>query len=256
MAIITNSDELSTLRTGGKRLARILQLLAADVRPGARTDELDTRAEQLIRDGGDVPAFLNYQPEGASRPYPATLCLSINDEIVHGIPTEHPRTIRDGDIVSLDLGLIHDGLVVDAALTVGAGKLDEGGARLLQATEEALAAGISAARPGNTIGDIGASVEAIAEKWGYRTPYELGGHGVGRSVHEDPHIPNFGDPGTGERIVEGMVLALEPMLTEGSDEIVLGDDGYTFKTADGSRAAHFEHTVFVTKNGAEVITRE
>lgn len=255
MAVFDQQNDLDRLREGGRRLAEILELLAAEVMPGVSTTALNDRAEALIREQGDIPAFLNYSPEGASRPYPAALCVSINDEIVHGIPNEMPKILKEGDIVSLDLGLIHGGLITDAAVTVGVGKLDAKAVVLIDATREALAAGIAAARGGNTIGDIGNAIDAMAARRDFSIPYELGGHGVGRKVHEEPHVPNFGEPHEGALLVPGMVLALEPMLCEGEGRIREIGDGYTLSTADGSRSAHFEHTVLITEGEAEILTR-
>ncbi|MEK7179745.1 MAG: type I methionyl aminopeptidase, partial [Patescibacteria group bacterium] len=206
------------------------------------------------RDGGDEPCFLGYTPEGARRPYPATLCVSINDEVVHGIPNESVKILQEGDIVGLDLGLTHKGVIVDAAITVPVGEVSEEVKRLLAATERALAAGIAQAIPGNHMGDISHAIQKEIEGAGFRVVKELGGHGVGDMVHEEPFIPNFGHPGDGELLSEGMVLALEPISTAGKAAVILAPDGYTYRTKDGSRSAHFEHTILIEKGGARIIT--
>ncbi|MDD3531479.1 MAG: type I methionyl aminopeptidase [Candidatus Pacebacteria bacterium] len=252
--IITNDTERGDLIEGGKRLAAVLAALRARVAPGVTTEELDTLAEQLIREGGDTPCFLGYTPEGARRPYPATLCVSINDEVVHGIPNESSQTLKEGDIVGLDLGLTHNGIVVDAAITVSVGKVGDETKKLLRATEAALAAGIAAAVPGKHVGDISHAIQNEIEDAGFKVIKELGGHGVGELVHEEPFIPNFGRPGEGELLEEGMVLALEPISSAGKAAVVLAPDGYTFRTKDGSRSAHFEHTILLEKGGATIVT--
>lgn len=252
--VITSATEKEHLLEGGKRLAAVLEALRAKTAPGVSTEELDDLAESMIREGGDEPCFLGYTPEGAHRPYPATLCVSINDEIVHGIPNEDPKILKEGDIVGLDLGLRHEGIVVDAAITVAVGKVNDESVRLMRATESALAAGIAAAVPGNHVGDISAAIQEEIEKAGFTVVKELGGHGVGDRVHEEPFIPNFGRPGRGALLEEGMVLALEPISSAGKAAVILAPDGYTFRTKDGSRSAHFEHTILIEKGGARIIT--
>lgn len=254
MTITSESEKLSLIE-GGKRLGRILQELKAKVAPGVTTEELDAYAEQTIRDGGDEPSFLGYTPEGALRPYPATLCISINSDVVHGIPNESVKTLKEGDLVSLDLGLTHDGIVVDAAITVPVGNVNEEEKKLLWATEEALSAGIAAAVPGNYVGDISSAIQEVIEKAGFKVVRELGGHGVGNVVHEEPFVPNVGKKGDGELLEEGMVLALEPIANAGKAAVILSSDGYTFRTKDGSKSAHFEHTILIEKEGARIITK-
>ena len=251
---IQNEQQRATLIEAGKRLARVLAALEKKVAPGVSTEELDDLAEALIREGGDTPAFLGYTPEGARRPYPATLCVSINDEIVHGIPNESPKLLTAGDIVGLDLGLDHGGIIVDAAITVPVGAVDEASRKLLRATEDALTAGIAAAVPGNHVGDISRAIQEVIEKAGFAVVKDLGGHGVGDVVHEEPYIPNFGHKGSGEMLTEGMVLALEPISSAGKGSVLLAPDGYTYRTKDGSRSAHFEHTILLEKDGARIIT--
>jgi methionyl aminopeptidase len=257
---IKTAEEIVHLREGGKRLARIVREVAKDVHPGVSVADLDALAERLTREGGDTPAFLGYSPRGAKRAYPASICISVNDEVVHGIPNENPHILKDGDIVSLDYGVTHQGLITDHAVTVIAGRGDQKAKRLIKATEEALMAGIKAARgglpgQGAHVGDISAAVQKVGQKYGYGIVWELGGHGVGYRVHEEPYIPNFGERGTGPELVPGMVLAIEPMFTEGSPDVKLMPDGYTFVTRDHSRAAHFEHTIVVTKGAPEILTR-
>ncbi len=251
---IKNDAERAYLIEGGRRLAAVLDALRKKVAPGVTTEELDDLAEQLIREGGDEPCFLGYTPEGAGRPYPATLCVSINDEVVHGIPNESTRVLKEGDIVGLDLGLRHEGIVVDAAITVPVGQVNEETKKLLRATESALTAGIAAAVPGKHVGDIGYAIQQEIEKAGFKVIKELGGHGVGELVHEEPFIPNYGRPGEGEVLEEGMVLALEPISSAGKASVMLSADGYTFRTKDGSKSAHFEHTILLEKSGPLVVT--
>lgn len=253
--IAKTNEEIEILREGGKRLARILAAISAHVRPGVRTDELDTLARKLIEEGGDTPSLLGYHPSFAARPYPSTMCISVNDEVVHGIPSENPIELKEGDIVGFDLVMQHKGLHTDMAVTVPVGEVDETAQKLIAVTREALARGILAARAGNHIGDIAHAIESYAHEHGFSVVEDLGGHGVGRAVHEEPHVPNFGRPGTGPELISGMVLALEPMLNEGTKEVTLDDDGYTFRTADGKRSTHFEHTILITEGDAEIITK-
>lgn len=251
---IRNDTQRANLIEAGKRLAAVLEQLKAAVAPGVTAEELDDLAEARIREGGDTPAFLGYTPEGAPRPYPATLCVSINDEVVHGIPNESKKVLKEGDIVGLDLGLIHEGIIVDAAITATVGQPDTLSKKLLYATEEALAAGIAEALPGNHVGDISHAIGTVIERAGFSVVKSLGGHGVGDLVHEEPFIPNYGRAGTGPLLVEGMVLALEPISSAGKATVILAPDGYTYKTKDGSRSAHFEHTILIEKGEARIIT--
>ena len=222
---------------------------------GVSTQHLEDYARELIKEGGDKAAFLNYTPRGAKRPYPAALNVSINDEIVHGIPNEDPTILKEGDIVSLDLGLTHNGLITDSALTVSIGKISAEEKKLIKHCEEALYIGIKQARGGGRVGDISHSIESFIRPLGYGIPEGLAGHGVGYKVHEDPFVPNEGRKGTGEKLVPGMVIAIEPMLTLGSPRIILCRDGYTYKTADGSYAAHFEHTIAITDTDPIILTK-
>jgi methionyl aminopeptidase len=254
MIIIKTPQEIKMLREGGARLASILHKVKDKVEPGVSTKELDKYAEKLIREGGDAPAFLNYQPQGAKVPFPASLCVSVNDEVVHGIPKEH-KILKEGDIVSIDLGLVHKGLYTDMALTVPVGSANVASLQLIEVTKQALQAGIEAAQAGNTVGDIGNSIESFVRSYKYGIVEVLSGHGVGRAIHEDPYIPNFGKKGTGAKLTPGMVIAIEPMLNQGTKNVILESDGYTFRTSDGKRSAHFEHTVLITKSEPEILTK-
>lgn len=254
MIKLKTKEDIAILREGGRRHAKILAELAAMVKPGVSTADLNKRADELIAEGGDTAAFLNYKPVGARRKYPASLCVSINDEVVHGIPNEDPKIIQEGDLVSLDLGLVHKGLITDAAVTVGAGTISKAHTKLLEVTKAALMAGIKEAKGGRHVGDISNAIErhGIAGKYGIVE--ELSGHGVGYHVHEDPYVPNYGDAGMGEVLQPGMVIAIEPMFNMGSKEVKLEKDGYTYKTVDGKVSAHFEHTIVITKGEPEILT--
>ena len=253
--IVRTSEDREGIIESGRRLGVVLSEVAKIVAPGVSTEELDRLAEKLIREGGDEPAFLDYTPERAARPYPASLCVSVNDDVVHGIPNEAPRILKEGDIVALDLGLIHKGYVSDSAITVAVGNIDDTSKKLMSVTKEALENGIKAARPGNRIGDISHAIESTYKGTGFSVVRILGGHGVGGSVHEEPWIANVGKPGTGPEVVEGMVLALEPIANAGKATVVLASDGYTYRTKDGSRSAHFEHTILIEKEKTLVVTR-
>ncbi len=255
MVIIKTPEEIEILREGGKRLAEVLYKLRDMVKPGVSTKDLDMYAEKLIREMGDVPAFLNYRPAGAKKPFPASLCVSVNDEVVHGIPNKK-RILKEGDIVSLDLGLKHKNLFTDMAITVPVGKVSANNQKLMEVTEKALQVGIDAVRAGGMVGDIGNAIESFVRSQGkYGIVEVLSGHGVGRAIHEDPYIPNFGKAGKGEKLVSGMVVAIEPMLNLGTKNVTIDEDGYTFRTADGKSSAHFEHTILITDAGAEILTK-
>lgn len=249
---VRTQEERARIIEAGRRLGVVLEEVSKMVAPGVTTKELDELAERLIREGGDQPAFKGYAPEG-SKPYPATLCISVNDEVVHGLPGS--RALQEGDIVSLDLGLIHEGLITDSAVTVPVGKVSESSRRLMEATRASLEATIAAARVGGYVGDLGHATESAYKGTGFSVVKVLGGHGVGTAVHEEPYIANFGHKGDGEELEEGMVLALEPIANEGKAAVVLADDGFTYRSKDGSRSAHFEHTILLEKDGPLVITR-
>ncbi|HXK34909.1 MAG TPA: type I methionyl aminopeptidase [Candidatus Paceibacterota bacterium] len=253
MITIKTKEDIEILREGGRHLASIFEALAKEVRPGTSTKEIDKMAFDLIKKAGGKPAFLNYKPEGVARPYPASVCTSIDDEVVHGIPSEK-RILKEGEILSLDIGLLYKGLFTDMAVTVPVGEIDSTASRLLRVTERALMMGTSEARPGHTVGDIGAAIENYVKREKFTLNKVLAGHGVGYALHEDPYIPNFGKRGEGVVLKPGMVIALEPMVNEGEAEVYLADDGYTFLTKDGKRSAHFEHTVFVTEKEPEILT--
>lgn len=253
--IVRTPEERATLIEAGRRLGEVLEAVAQAVAPGVSTAVLDERARELIRAGGDEPAFEGYMPEGARRKYPATLCVSVNDEVVHGIPNESPRTLKEGDIVALDLGLIHDGIIVDSALTVPVGKVSKEASTLMDATRSALELAVAAARPGARVGDISYATGQAFKGTGFGVVKMLGGHGVGKAVHEEPFIANDGHAGTGPEIVAGVVLALEPIANAGKAAVQLAPDGYTYRTKDGSISAHFEHTILVEEAGTLVVTR-
>jgi methionyl aminopeptidase len=251
--IIKTPKEIEIIREGGKILAKVLAQTAKKVLPGISTYELDKYAFDLIKKEGGTPAFLNYKPEGAPSAFPSTICISVNNEIVHGIPLKS-RILKEGDIVSLDLGLKYKGLFTDHAVTVPVGKISAKDKQLIEDTRKALEIGIWAARGGATVGDIGYAIESFVNKR-YGIVRELAGHGVGKEIHEDPYIPNYGKVGKGQKLIPGMIVAIEPMLNIGKDYIVTDDDNWTIKTADGTRSAHFEHTILITEGDAEVLTK-
>lgn len=250
--IIKTENERRVLKEAGRRLAFVLDEVIKKVKPGIIEKELDEYAYKLITDKGDTPSFLGYSSSGAKNPYPATLCISVNDEVVHCVPTKY--VFKEGDIVGLDIGLIHNKMIVDMAKTVPVGKIDRDAEKLINTTKRALEKGITAAKTGGHIGDISFAIEEGVKKDGFSVVKELGGHGVGADVHEDPFIPNFGKKGTGVELAQGMVLALEPIVNEGERNITSGRDGYAIKTKDKKRSAHFEHTIIVTKKGGEIVT--
>jgi methionyl aminopeptidase len=254
MIYIKTPEQIEILREGGKRHAAILEILTAKVVPGVTTGELDALALSLVREGGDEPAFLGYKPAGASYAYPATLCVSVNDEVVHGIP-DAKRVLQEGDVVSLDLGLKHKGLFTDAAVTVTVGTVDVKKRELLKVAQASLYKGIDEIKPGARTGDIGHAIEHYIKAYKYGIVRDLAGHGVGIAIHEDPFIPNYGQKGKGTLLKAGMVIAIEPMVNLGTAEVTLDDDDYTFRTADGKASAHFEHTVLVTEDGYEILTQ-
>ena len=253
MIIIKTDEEIAKLRAGGPILARILREVATHAVVGISTKELDVIAERLIMEAGCTPAFLNYTPEGADRPYPASLITSVNSEVVHGVPGDY--LLQEGDIVALDLGLKCEGVYLDHAITVGIGEISPKDKQLLSITKSALDEGIAAITPGATVGDIGYAIQEFVKPYRLGIVRGLSGHGVGRHIHEDPFIPNYGKKGKGEKLIPGMVIAIEPMLSRGSEEVILLKDGYTLKTIDNSRSAHFEHTVLITPDGTpEILT--
>ena len=246
MIALKSAREIETMRRSGKITAAVLTQLMAAARVGMTTKQLDAMAEEGIRERGGVPTFLGYHG------FTGSICASVNDEVVHGIPGE--RTLRDGDLLSIDIGTTFEGYVSDTAVTVAIGNVSAQARRLLDVTQECLAVGIATMQKGNRIGDIGAAVQAHAEKNGYGVVRELVGHGVGREMHEPPQVPNFGTAGTGPELRVGLVLAVEPMITQGRREVEVLKDGWTVVTADGKLAAHFEHTIAVTPEGPRVLT--
>jgi methionyl aminopeptidase len=255
MITIKTEDDIEKLREGGKRLAKVVAETSKHIAVGVTTETLNEIAHRMILENGDKPSFLNYRPQGAARPFPAAICISLNDEIVHGIPNENPQTLKEGDVVTLDAGLIHEGLYTDHAITYTVGQVSKDVQRLLDVTRESLMSGIKMARAGNRIGDISSAIAARAQKAGLKVIKGLAGHGVGYAVHEDPYVPNDGRAGTGELLKPGMVLAIEPMFSIGSDKIKLEKDGYTYTTADGSLSAQYEHTVLITDGEPEILTK-
>jgi methionyl aminopeptidase len=246
--IVKSEDEIAIMREAGRHVAEVLQILVDALRPGLVELELDEIVRKEFKKRNVIPTFLGYGPD----PYPATVCISINDEIVHGIPGK--REIADGDIVSLDLGCTHRGFVADSALTVGVGEMTAEKQRLLDVGKESLWRGIQAARGGGRVGDIGHAIQTYAEGEGFGVVREYVGHGVGRQMHEDPQIPNYGTPGTGPVLRPGMVIAIEPMVNVGSWETRRDPDNWTVRTKDGSLSAHFEHTLAITEGEAQVLT--
>lgn len=251
--IIKDENQIKILREGGKRLAQVLRIVADNVRPGITTGKLDQIAFDEIKKLGDEPAFLGYKPEGAQTPFPATLCVSVNNQIVHGLPGK--TVLKEGDIVTVDLGIKHGGLFTDHAVTVAVGDVTKELKNLMHTAENALYAGIEMARAGNTIGDISFAIEGVIRPHGYGIVRELSGHGVGVHIHEDPYVPNYGKPGTGEKLRPGMVIAIEPMINLGSAKIKMNKDGWTIETLDNKPSAHFEHTILITEGEPEILTK-
>lgn len=246
MIVCKSEHELEHMRQAGRIVAEVLAGLRERVRPGVMTASLDAWAERFIRRRGGEPSFKGY------RGYPASVCISVDAEVVHGIPSR--RRLREGQIVSLDVGVIYAGYQGDATITVGVGRIGPEAAELIRVTEEALWAGIRAARAGRRLGDVSNAIQVVAESQGYGVIREYVGHGIGREMHEEPQIPNFGPPGRGPLLRPGMTLALEPMLTIGDYRTRVLDDMWTVVTMDGSLSAHFEHTIAVTDGEAEVLT--
>lgn len=251
---IKTPQEIEILTEGGKKLASVLTQVASFVKPGISTKELDDLAFDLIKEEGGKPAFLNYSPPDSSKRYPASLCVSINDEVVHGIPLDS-RVLKEGDIVSLDLGLEYKGLFTDTAITVGVGQINNEDQKLIDVTKQGLEEGIAVLKSGMALGDYGFAVQSFVEDKGFSVVRDLVGHGVGHEVHEEPDIPNWGRKGKGMIVKEGMVLALEPMVCIGEPEVVLDGDNWTWKTKDGLKSAHFEHTIVIKEDGARVLTQ-
>ena len=250
---LKSKSEIKTMRESGKILAGILELLSSKIKPGISGDELEKIAEKEVQRYRVIPSFKNYKICSSIIPFPSIICLSINDEIVHGFPFK--KIIKEGDLVSIDMGVKYKGFHSDSAVTIGAGKISEKAQKLIDVTRESLFKGIEQVKPGNKIGDIGFAVQKYAEENNFSVVRNLIGHGVGRSIHEPPEVPNFGKKRTGLKLCPGMTFAIEPMLNEGSYDIKCDQDGWTIRTTDGKLSAHFEHTVAVMEDGCEILTR-
>ena len=246
MIILKSPQEIAKIRAAGRIVAGAIEELKTRVRPGIKTKELDRIAEEFIQKRGGIPAFKGY------RGYPNTLCISVNEEIIHGIPSD--RVLEEGDIAGIDLGVLLDGYYGDAAVTLPAGTISSQAKRLMETTEAALYRAIDAAVIGNRVSDIAYTIQSYVEGAGYSVVREFVGHGIGRSLHEDPPVPNFGEPGQGPQLREGMVLAIEPMVNAGGKDLFVRENGWTAVTKDRSLSAHFEHTVAVTRNGPLILT--
>jgi methionyl aminopeptidase len=251
MILLKSREEIGRMRASSGIVAEILSEIRGRVRAGVTTADLDAVAEELTRKKGARPAFKGYTVAG--RPFPASICISINDEVVHGIPSER-RVLRDGDIVGLDFGVVYEGYFGDAAMTVPVGKVSTEAEHLMAATQASLTAGIEAIRPGAHVGDISAAIQDTAEAAGYSLVREFVGHGIGRSLHEDPQVPNYRTGARGVRLQEGLVLAIEPMVNAGGPEVYVKEDGWTAATRDGRLSAHFEHSVAVTASGPYILS--
>lgn len=248
MVIIKSRSEIKKIEASCKIVAETLEGIKEVVRPGISTADISAFAEKKILDRNAIPAFKGY------RGYPASVCVSLNNQVIHGIPSRSIK-IKDGDIVSVDLGVLLDGYYGDAAMTIPVGSVSEDALKLIDVTEKALYIGIDNAFSGNRVSDISAAIQQYVEKHGYSVVRAFVGHGIGRSLHEDPQVPNFGKPGRGQRLKEGMTLAIEPMVNAGSHDVNILKDGWTAVTADGSLSAHFEHTIAITENGQEILTK-
>ncbi len=246
MIFLKTEDEIELMRLSNQLVARTLGEVAKFIKPGVLTLELDKVAEQFIRDNGGVPAFLNYHG------FPNTLCTSVNDKVVHGIPTKQP--LKDGDIVSVDCGVLMNDFFGDSAYSFPVGNISEEAKQLLSVTKESLYKGIESAKAGKRLGDIGFAIQSYCESFGYSVVREMVGHGIGRNLHEAPEVPNYGKKGSGLLLKEGMVLAIEPMINLGRRNIVQESDGWTVRTIDNKLSAHFEHSIVIRKNGAEVLS--
>ncbi len=251
MVTIKTKEEIAKIRQAGRILAKVAKLVLARATIGTSLKSLDDLARDLIKKEGGKPAFLGYKPYGAEKPYPCAICASVNEVVVHGVPTKYK--LQEGDVLKLDFGVIFGGFYADAAWTVGIGQTSPEAQKLLKTTEKALFDGIKQVQPGNKLGDVGWAISNTVRKAGFEVVDGLTGHGVGRELHEDPNVFNDGQKGKGLELKPGMVLAIEPMVSAGTAKIVMNDDD-SYSTEDGSLAAHFEHTVAVTKSGVEILT--
>lgn len=248
MIILKTPQEIAVIERASRVVALAIAFLREQVKPGVTTADLDRLAEEFITGEGAIPAFKGY------RGYPATLCTSVNEEVVHGIPSAR-RRLEEGDIIGIDVGAIVEGYYGDAAVTLPVGRISDEAARLIRVTEAALVAGLAQVRAGNRLSDISHAVQTVAENAGYSVVTDFVGHGIGRNLHEDPQVPNFGKPGEGPRLREGLVLAIEPMVNIGGHEVEVLSDRWTVVTRDKSLSAHFEHTIAITPDGPKVLTR-
>lgn len=250
-----SKEEIEILREGGKKLSWIMGELAKFVQVGTIVSDIDKKCLELIKKVGATPATVGYKPRGAPFPFPSSVCVSINNGIAHGISTNNPRVVEDGDIVSMDVVIKYNGLFVDTCRSHGIGNVSEKDKMLIMAARKTTDEAVKKALVGNTTNDIGTASQETAKKYGFKTVKELGGHGVGRNIHDFPFIPSFGNSGYSDSLLEGMVLAIEPILNEGSWEMKDGDDGYLYITKDGKKSAQFEETVLVTRDGPEILTK-
>lgn len=252
MVELKSPAEIARMRVAGRFVADVLAGLRERARVGVNLLELEAYVRERIRERGAQSCYWDYAPSFGRGPFRNTVCLSVNDAVLHGLPFDY--VLRDGDVLSMDLAVAIDGWVADSATTVVVGTAAPEDVRLVRATEKALAAAIAVAVPGNRIGDVSAAVAAVAREYGYPVSTEFGGHGLGRTMHEDPHVPNTGRPGRGYRLRPGLTIAIEPWFARTTDRIVTDPDGWTIRSADGSRTAHSEHTVAITSGGPEVLT--
>lgn len=252
MISLKTSKELHLMRQGGRIGAEVLDELIEMVRPGLTTLEIEKKAEELLSKNNTQPAFKNYSPDSSNKKYPAALCVSVNDELVHGIPSK--RILADGDIITLDLGVYYKGYYTDMAKTIGVGEISNRDKKLITVTREALITAIENLKDRIRLGDISFLIQKIIEDQGFSVIRDCVGHGIGKEIHEEPSVPNFGKPGTGILLKSGMTLAIEPMASAGSPNVKVKDDGWTITTADRSQSAHFEDTIAIEKNGYQVLT--
>jgi methionyl aminopeptidase len=252
MVVLRSLNEIEGLRRAGDLVARTFEMLRPRVVPGARLDEIDRVVEAFLHAHGAESPYKGYRPSPSVPPFPGTVCASVNEEVVHGIPSR--RKLRGGDVVGIDVGALLGGWIGDACYTYPVGEVSPAARKLLDVAVECLEAGVAEVRPGGRLGDVGAAVQEVAEHRGYGVVRELGGHGVGRNLHEEPHVEHFGRRGRGLRLREGMVFTIEPMINEGGREIRMLGDGWTVVTADGSLSAQYEHTVVVKAGGCEILT--
>lgn len=252
MIILKTRNDIARMRVAGQMVASVLTLLESKVKPGVTTAELNYLAEEECRKSGAIPVFKNYPNPKGGRPFPGAICASVNEEVVHGIPGK--RMLKEGDIISIDFGVLLDGFAGDSAITVPVGEVDPEVARLIRVTEESLMKGIEQARPGNRLGMVSSTVQHWAEHNGFSVVREYVGHGIGRKMHEDPPVPNYGRADRGPVLKEGTALAIEPMLNMGTYKVLTKIDEWTVVTQDGGYSAHFEHTVVVTDHGPEILT--